>query len=174
MRFETKHRIQGTPSEVEQSLLDERYLEYLLKHHGILLEVQLLEKKDDGDILRRKVRYRPKPVIPSVGPKPVPPEWFAFVESSSYDKRKRELAFSNVPTTPKISKLLVNQGLLRIREAPGGQAERWLEGEIRLNLPFLLKPLAMIAERLIHAEGLKILNGEVPVLNRFIAEVVRR
>src|SRR5712692_6323054 len=66
MRFETKHRIQGTPSEVEQSLLDERYLDYLLKHHGILLEVQLLEKKDDGDILRRKVRYRPKPVIRSV------------------------------------------------------------------------------------------------------------
>jgi len=112
-------------------------------------------------------------VIPSVGPKPVPPEWFAFVESSSYDKRKRELTFSNVPTTPKISKLLVNQGVLRIREAPGGQAERWLEGEIRLNLPFLLKPLAMIAERLIHAEGLKLLDGEVPVLNRFIAEVLR-
>lgn len=174
MRFEAKHRIQGTPSEVEQSLLDERYLDYLLKHHGILLEAQLLEKKDDGNILQRKVRYRPKPVIPSVGPKPVPPEWFAFVESSSYDKRKRELAFNNVPTTAKISRLLVNQGLLRIREAPGGETERWLEGEIRLNLPFLLKPLAIIGERLIHAEGLKILHGEVAVLNRFIAEVLRK
>jgi hypothetical protein len=32
----------------------------------------------------------------------------------------------------------------------------------------------MIAERLIQAEGLKILDGEVPVLNRFIAEVVRK
>lgn len=174
MRFETKHRIQGNPHEVEQAFLDERYLGYLLKHHGILLEVELLEKKDDGDLLRRKVRYRPKPVIPSVGPKAVPPEWFAFIETSTYDKRKRELAFNNVPTTARISKLLVNQGLLRIREAPGGHAERWLEGEIRLNLPFLLKPLAIIGERLIHAEGLKILDGEVPVLNRFIAEVLRK
>ena len=118
MRFETKHRIQGTPSEVEQSLLDERYLDYLLKHHGILLEVQLLEKKDDGDILRRKVRYRPKPVIPSVGPKPVPPEWFAFVESSSYDKRKRELTFSNVPTTPKISIYQISISPFAIANSP--------------------------------------------------------
>jgi hypothetical protein len=174
MRFQAKHQIQGTPLEVEQCLLDERYLDYLLKHHGILLEVQLIEKKDEGDVLRRKVRYRPKPVIPSVGPKSVPPEWFAFVESSAYDKRKRELVFNNVPTTAKISRLLVNQGVLQIREGPGGQAERWLEGEIRLNLPFLLKPLAIIGERLIHAEGLKILDGEVPVLNRFIAEVLRK
>jgi hypothetical protein len=37
----------------------------------------------------------------------------------------------------------------------------------------LLKPLAMIGERIIQAEGLKILDGEVAVLNRFIAEVLR-
>jgi len=174
MRFEAKHRIEGTPTEVEQTFFDERYLDYLLKHHGTLLEVQLLEKKEEGDVLRRRVRYRPKPVIASVGPKAVPPEWFAFVETSTYDKRKRELSFSNVPTTGKISKLLMNQGVLRIREAQGGQSERWMEGEIRLNLPFLLKPLAIIGERLIHAEGLKILEGELPVLNRFIAEVLRK
>ncbi len=40
-----------------------------------------------------------------------------------------------------------------------------------MQLPFLLKPLAMIAERLIHAEGLKILDAEAPVLNRYVAEL---
>ena len=68
--------------------------------------------------------------------------------------------------------MLVNNGVLRLRPA-GTAAERTLEGEIKLNLPFLLKPLAIIGERIIHAEGLKILDGEVPVLNRFIAEVLR-
>ncbi len=31
--------------------------------------------------------------------------------------------------------------------------------------------LAMIGERLIHSEGLKILDAEAPVLNRYLAEL---
>ncbi len=172
MRFEVRQRINGTVEEVEKAILDERYLDFLLKHHGVLLEVQLLERKDDGDVVRRKVRYRPKPVIKSVGPKEVPPEWFAFVETSTYDKRRKELQFRNVPTSNKIADMLLNTGTLRLRDS-GGQTERTMEGEIALKLPFLLKPLAVIGERLIHSEGLKILDNELPVLNRFIAEVIR-
>lgn len=173
MRFEVKHRIQGTVDEVERAMFDPRYGEFLLKHHGVLLEVQPQERNESGDTVKRKIRYRPKPVIASVGPKPVPPEWFAFVESSTYDRKTRTLTFSNVPTTDKISRLLVNTGTIRLRDA-GGQTERTTGGEISLKLPFLLKPLAMIGERIIQLEGLKILDGEVPVLNRFIAEVIRK
>ncbi|MHB8872147.1 MAG: SRPBCC family protein [Myxococcaceae bacterium] len=173
MRFEQKQRINGTIAEIEAALFDDRYLEFLLKHHGVLLEVQLLEKKDEGDKVRRKVRYRPRPVIKSIGPKTVPPEWFAFIETSTYDKARHELSFSNVPTTGQISKMLVNTGTLRLKDVGGGQTERTMEGEIALKLPFFLKPLGMIGERVIHSEGMKILDAEPPVLNRFIAEVVR-
>lgn len=172
MRFETRQRIAGTVDEVERALLDERYHAFLLQHHGVLLEVQPLERKDEGDRVVRKVRYRPRPVIAAIGPKPVPPEWFAFVETSTYDRRRKELSFSNVPTSKKISNLMANTGVMRFRDS-GGQTERTMEGEISLKLPFLLKPLAMIGERIIQAEGLKILDAEVPVLNRFIAEVLR-
>ena len=103
----------------------------------------------------------------------VPPEWFAFIETSTWDKGRKELSFSNVPTSNKISSMLVNTGTLRIRDAGGGQTERTMEGEIALKLPFLLKPLGVIGERVIHAEGMKILDGELPVLNRFITEVLR-
>ena len=99
MKFETRQRIDGTVDEVEKALLDDRYPEFLLKHHGVLLEVKPLEKQDDGTKVRRKIRYLPKPVIGSVGPKKVPPEWFAFVESSTYDRARKELTFTNVPTT---------------------------------------------------------------------------
>jgi len=174
MRFEVRHRIQGTLDEVERAMLDPRYLEFLLQHHGVLLEVQPQERTEDGDLVRRKVRYRPKPVIASVGPKPVPPEWFAFVESSTYDRKRKTLTFTNVPTHQKISRMLVNSGTLRFRDLGGGQTERTAEGEISLKLPFLLKPLAIVGERVIQAEGVKILDGEVPVLNRFIAEVLRK
>lgn len=174
MRFEARQRFQGTADEVERALLDERYFDFLLKHHGVLLEVQPLEVKADGDVVRRKVRYRPKPVISSIGPKPVPPEWFAFIETSTYDKRRKELTFSNVPTSHAISKMLVNTGTLRLKDLGNGQTERTMDGEISLKLPFLLKPLAMIGEKVIQSEGLKILDGEVAVMNRFITEVLRK
>jgi hypothetical protein len=173
MRFESRQRIEGTVDEVEKALLDERYPEFLLKHHGVLLEVQPLERKDDGTKVTRKVRYLPKPVIKSIGPKTVPPEWFAFVETSTYDRAKKELSFTNTPTSSKIGKMLANTGTLRLKST-GGATERTMDGEIKLSLPFLLKPLAIVGEKVIQHEGLKILDAEVPVLNRFIAEVVRK
>jgi hypothetical protein len=173
VKFEAKQRISGTIAEIEASLFDDRYPEFLLKYHGVLLEVQLLEKSDQGNQIRRKVRYRPKPVIQSIGPKTVPPEWFAFIETSTYDRARHELTFTNVPTSNQISKMLVNTGTLRLHDVGGGQTERTMDGEISLKLPFFLKPLAMIGERIIHAEGLKILGAEPAVMNRFIAEIVR-
>lgn len=174
MRFESRQRISGTVDEVERAMLDPRYPEFLLKNHGVLLEVQQLELKDEGDKVRRKVRYRPKPVIATIGPKRVPPEWFAFVETSTYDKKKKELSFSNVPTSNTISKMLVNTGTLKLRDVGGGNTERSMDGEISLKLPLLMKPLALIGEKVIQSEGLKILDGEAPVLTRFIAEVLRK
>jgi hypothetical protein len=173
MRFESRQRIMGSVDEVERAMLDQRYFEFLLKHHGVLLEVQPLEVKEEGDKVRRKVRYRPKPVISSIGPKRVPPEWFAFIETSTYDKKRRELTFTNTPTSNSISKMLVNTGTLRLRDA-GGATERTMDGEISLKLPLLMKPLALIGEKIIQSEGLKILEGEAPVLNRFISEVLRK
>jgi hypothetical protein len=173
MRFETRQRLNGTPDEVERALFDDRYIDFLIKHHGVLIEAKLLEKKDEGGKIKRRVRYLPRPVIKSVGPKEVPPEWFAFVENSTWDKSRKELSFQNVPASQKIDKLLVNTGVLKLRDAGGGQTERVMEGEITLKLGFLLKPLAMIGEKLIQHEGLKILDAEVPVMNKFIAEVLR-
>ncbi len=174
MHFESRQRIPGTVDEVERAMLDPRYLAFLLQHHGVLLEVQQLERKDEGDLVRRKVRYRPKPVIHSVGPKQVPPEYFDFVETSTYDRRKKEMTFSNAPLSGSIGRMLVNTGTLRLRDAGGGQTERVMDGEIALKLPFLLKPLAIVGEQVIKAEGLKILQGEAPVLGRFIQEVLRK
>lgn len=172
MKFELKQRIQGTMEEVEKAFLHPDYTPFLLAHHGVLLEAQVLEMKDEGDKVRRKVRYRPKPVIKSIGPREIPPEWFAFVEESTWDKKRKELTFKNVPTSNAISNMLTNTGTLRFR-AVGAETERTAEGDIHIKVPFFLKPLALIAEKLIQSEGMKILEGEAPVLNRFISENVR-
>jgi hypothetical protein len=172
MRFESRQRVNGTVAEAEAALIDPGYLDFLLKHHGVLLEVALVDKKDDGVRIERKVRYRPKPVIEAIGPKKVPTEFFAFIETSTWDRNKKELKFINVPTSHKISSMMENTGTLRLRES-GGQCELTMEGEIKLKLPFLMKPLAMIGEQVIKHEGLKILDAQLPVLNRYIAEVIR-
>lgn len=152
-------------------MLDDRYLDFLLKHHGVLLEAQAISKSVEGTLVKRKIRYRPKPVIESIGPRKVPPEYFAFIEESTYDSVKKELRFKNTATSQTIANMMINTGVLRLREV-GGQCERTLDGEISLKLPFLLKPIAVIGEAVIQREGLKILDAEQAVLNRFIAEVL--
>jgi len=173
MHFESRARYEGTLDEVQRSLLDARYLDFVLAHHGVLLEAKLLETRAEPGRVWRRVRYRPRPVIARVGPEPVPAEWFAFVEESTFDTARHQLTFRNRPTTPSIADLLINTGTLTLREV-AGRCERLMEGEITVKLPFLLKPLALIAEQLIHREGLEILDGEVPVTNRFLVEVLRK
>lgn len=173
MKFDFTQRIQATPEEVEQALFHPDYPAHLLKE-GVLLEAQQLELKDEGERIRRRMRYRPKPVIKSVGPKDIPPEWFAFVEESTWDKKRRELTFRNVPTSNAISNMLVNTGVLRIRDAGGGQSERTMAGEINIKVPFLMKPLGLIAEKIIQHEGVKLLESEIPALHRFVTQVIRK
>ncbi len=171
MHFEARHRFNGSVEQVERAMLDDRYLDFLLKHHGVLLEAQAISKSVEGTLVKRKIRYRPKPVIESIGPRKVPPEYFAFIEESTYDSVKKELRFKNTATSQTIANMMINTGVLRLREV-GGQCERTLDGEISLKLPFLLKPIAVIGEAVIQREGLKILDAEQAVLNRFIAEVL--
>ena len=173
MQFQSRQRFEASVEEVEQAMLDPNYLPFQREHHPVLLEVETLERTEKNGIIERRVRYRPRPVIKSSGPKTVPPEWFAFVESSTYDRATRTLTFTNTPTTAKISRMLINTGKLKLTALSPTQTERTMEGDISLKLPFLLKPLAMIGEQVIRAEGLKILDGEVPVLERYVREHLR-
>lgn len=173
MKFDITQRIAASVDEVERAFLHPDYPAFLLKNHGVLLEVEPVELKEEGDRVKRKVRYRPRPVIKSIGPREIPPEWFAFIEESSWDKKRKELTFQNVPTSGSISKMLVNTGTLKLRDLGNGQTERTLRGDIAIKVPFFLKPLGLIAEKIIQSEGVKIVEGELPVLNRFISEVIR-
>ncbi|HLT31664.1 MAG TPA: DUF2505 family protein [Myxococcaceae bacterium] len=173
MQFQSRQQFEASVDEVEQAMLDPDYLPFQLEHHPVLLEVELLERSEKNGTVQRRIRYRPKPVIKSIGPRTVPPEWFAFVESSTYDRATRTLSFTNTATTAKISRMLVNTGKLTLSPLSPTRTERTLEGEISLKLPFLLKPLALIGEQVIRGEGLKILDGEVPVMERYVREHLR-
>jgi hypothetical protein len=53
----------------------------------------------------------------------------------------------------------------------GGECDRLTTGELQItNLPFLLRPLGGIAERLIFGEAQKLLDQEAKVLQQFLEQ----
>ncbi|MBK8170460.1 MAG: DUF2505 family protein [Sandaracinaceae bacterium] len=170
MNFEIKHTFDAPRAKIEEALLSSDYLQFVLENHGVLLEVEVKERTENEREVRRKVRYRPQPVIKSIGPKNVPPEWFAFVEDSTFSKSTRTFTFKNIPTSGKIDRMLINRGTITLRELGPNRTERVVAGELKLDLPFMLKPLAMIGERVIHGEAVKLLDGEAVVMNKWLAK----
>jgi hypothetical protein len=168
MHFEFTHRFRAPVDKVQKAMLDEAFPAFLLQHHPKMMEAEVLSREDKGTVVTRRVRYRPKPIIESVGPKKIPPEYLAFVEESTFDLEKRHLEFKNVPTMPGVARHLSNRGTMTFRDV-GGECERITRGELDVtNLPFLLRPLGAIAERIIHGEAHKLLDQEAKVLQQFL------
>ena len=170
MKFTIKHTFDALPSVVADAMLDPEMPAFLLKNHGIMEEVVPQERKEEGSVVKRKVRYRPRPIIKKVGPKEIPPEMLAFIEESSFDKKALRGEFVNNATREGVRKHLVNKGTMVLREVDG-KTERTIEGTLEIvNLSFLLKPLAVIAERIIYSEAQKLLDNEARCLTDFIKQ----
>ena len=168
MHFEFTHRFRAPVDQVQKAMLDEAFPAFLLQHHPKMMEASVVSREDKGSIVTRKVRYRPKPIIESVGPKKIPPEYLAFIEESTFDLDKRRFEFKNVPTIATVARHLSNRGTMTFRES-GAECERVTSGELEVtHLPFLLRPLGIIAERIIHSEAQKLLDQEARVLQLFL------
>jgi hypothetical protein len=168
MHFEFTHRFRAPVNTVQEAMIDEAFPAFLLQHHPKMMEAVSMSRERNGNIIKRKVRYRPKPIIESVGPKKIPPEYLAFIEESTFDLDTHRLQFSNVPTVAGVAHHLSNRGSMSFREV-GGECERATSGELQItNLPFLLRPLGPIAERLIFGEAQKLLDQEAKVLQQFL------
>jgi Protein of unknown function (DUF2505) len=168
MHFEFTHRFRAPVEKVQNAMLDDSFPAFLLQHHSKMLEAAVQSREVNGSVVKRKVRYRPKPIIESIGPKKIPPEYLAFVEESTFDLDKHRLDFKNIPTVPTILRHLSNRGTMVFRDL-AGECERVTTGELEIiNLPFLLRPLGAIAERIIHGEAQKLLDQEAKVLQQFL------
>jgi len=102
----------------------------------------------------------------------VDPSWFGFVEYSVYNFETKVLSFSNEPDNPYVRSMLLNQGEFLFSPL-GNKTLRAVSGSLSLCLPERLGFLAPMGEYLIRKEGLKILLGEIPVMERFAQEVLR-
>ena len=167
MHFQFTHRFRAPVEKVQKAMLDEGFPAFLLQHHPKMMEavVQSQEARATWSPARCAT---PKPIIESVGPKRS--EYLAFIEESTFDLDRKRLEFKNVPTVGGVARHLSNRGTMVFRDV-GGECERVTSGELEItNLPFLLRPLGAIAERIIHGEAHKLLDQEAKVLEQFLAQ----
>jgi hypothetical protein len=171
MHFELKHVFDAPVEQVLEAMFDPALAEFLKANMKSIRDVKPMERVEEGNVVRRKVRYVPTPIISSVGPKKIPPEALAFIEESTFDKAARRMQFKNIGEHAKVRKHLENGGTLTFREIADGKTERVCAGELKVtNLPFLLRPLGMLAEQIIYSNAQKLLNEEASVLNQFIKQ----
>lgn len=170
MHFDLKHTFDAPVDAVLDGLCDPAFPEYMKANMKMMSDIKTVDRKEDGGRLSWRLRCVPIPLIKKVGPKEVPPEALAFVQESTLDRAGKRVTFKNVAEHPKIVKHLENGGTMTFRDL-GGRTERTMSGELKVvGLPFLLKPLAVIAEQLIYSNAQQLLNEEAKVFTEFLKQ----
>jgi hypothetical protein len=168
MKFELKHTFDAPVDQVIEAMTDPAFPDFMKANMKLMSDIKSLDRKEDGAKLSWRLRCVPVPMIKKVGPKEVPPEALAFVQESTIDRAAKRINFKNVAEHPKVLKHLENSGTFSFRDV-GGRTERTITGELKVtNLPFLLKPLGAIAERIIYSNAEDLLNEEAKVFGEFL------
>lgn len=171
MFFEVEHVFEAPVQAVEAAMFHPDYYAFLLARHDVLTGLDPQTQEDTQDQIRRKVHYTPRPIFDHVGPKKIPPEWFEFVEESTWHKRERKLTFDNVPCTDKVARRFSNRGEIVLEALSPTRTRRRARAELKLhNLPFMLRPLSGMVEQLIAREARKLLETEARVLREWLSE----
>jgi hypothetical protein len=168
MRFEIKHTFDAPVDAVIEGMTDPAFPDFMKSHMKLMSDIKPIDRQQDGDKLSWRLRCVPVPMIKRVGPKEVPPEALAFVQESTIDRSAKLISYRNVAEHPRVKQHLESSGSFSFRDV-GGKTERTISGELKVtNLPFLLRPLGGIAERLIYSNAENLLNEEAKVFGEFL------
>ncbi len=168
MHFELKHTFDASVDEVIAAMTDPAFVDFMKQKMTSMTDIKAIDRTENGDQLAWRLRCVPKPIIKKVGPKDVPPEALAFIQESTLDRQQKRLSFKNIAEHEKVKKHLENSGSFTFRDV-GGRTERTISGELRVtNLPFLLRILAPIAEKIIYSNAQELLNEEARVFGDFL------
>jgi|GEM_PF-1313257 len=169
MYFEVEHILEAPVEMIEAAMFRPEYLSFLVAHHEILTGAHPRALEESSGQIKRVVHYVARPVFDHVGFKEVPSNWFEFVESSTWDKRTRTLAFHNVPVADKVAERFLNKGEIQLTPLPSGKTHRRTRAEIKLHsLPLLVRPMAGMVEQMIAREAKRLLEIEARVMNEWV------
>jgi hypothetical protein len=168
MHFELKHTFEASVEDVIAAMTDPDFPAFMKQHMKMMSDIKPIDRKELNGRLEWRLRCVPVPLIKKVGPKEVPPEALAFIQESSLDRAAKQLTFKNIGEHPRVHKHLESSGTFTFKTVDG-RTERTIKGELKVtNLPFLLKPLALIAEQLIYSNAQNLLNEEAKVFGDFL------
>ncbi len=170
MDFNIQHTLTGDFDTVVRTALDERIFPILQARMQTVIEIEALEVRREGATLHRRIRYLPKPLIQSVGPKKIEPKSLEWIEVSRFDFNTLKGEFENQATSRKLKPMLVNHGTLAFERLPDGKVQRTVAGSLELKVGLLLRPFVPIALRLIHKNAAAILDDEARVLQQVLDE----
>jgi hypothetical protein len=170
MHFKLEHSFDAPVDEVLAALADPGFVGFMRGRMKMIQSIEPSERLERDGGVSWKLRCVPTPIIKSVGPKKVPPEALAFVQEMDLDRKARRATFKNVPVHHYVRAHLENGGAIEF--APNGTStRRVMTGELKVvGLPFLLRPLAGIAESLIYSNAQKLLEEEASVFRAWLAE----
>ncbi len=170
MHFELKHTFDAPVDAVIDAMTDPDFPAFMKQHMKSMTDIKPLDRKEEAGQLEWRLRCVPVPMIKKVGPKEIPPEALAFIQESKLDRASKRLSFKNIGEHPKVKAHLENSGTFTFRDL-GGRTERTIAGELKVtNLSFLLRPLGVIAERIIYSNAQDLLNEEARVFTEFLKQ----
>jgi len=165
MRFEYTHEFAFPVEEIERLMTHPDIGKFMsTRMPATIIGVEAKERVQEGSLLKRKVHYRPQPLIKSVGPIKVDPRWMEWMEQSTFDLARHEGQFVNTPIIKRIADQMENRGTVKLIPTAKG-CKRVLTGELKVKI-FML---GAIAERIINSNAEKILKDEAALLSALAA-----
>jgi hypothetical protein len=168
LRFSVVHTFDAPPRAVADAMLHPEMPAFLGAHHPMMEAAVPQTREEHGTVVRRTIRYRPRPVVRRVGMREIPPDSLAFVEESSFDRAALRGEFKNSAVRASVARHFVNEGTMTLRAIDGGRTERTIDAYVQIIGVSWIRPLRMIAERVIRTQTLKLLEGEAVCVREFL------
>ena len=135
MRFEISQEIAGRPEPVARVYTEPRFYE-LLGELPKLGEPEVLDRREDGPVVRLSVRFRFTGNLSPAVTRVVDPAKLSWVEESVHDLDRQTVTFELKPDH--YGDRLRSHGSSRFGAAADGMTRRVTEGELAVKVPLLL------------------------------------
>jgi hypothetical protein len=166
MDFRIVHYFDADREQVEDAMFEASLTPLLLRDMTLIREIELLEQRSDPRHVWRRVRYVPVPMIKRIGPKEIPPEWMAWTERSAFHRLAHEMEYENVPEIGAVADRMEQRGMVRFEQVGPRRTRRVITGVLRVKVPIV----GRLAERIIYANAIPILEEEARVLAEYLKE----
>lgn len=124
---------------------------------------ELLEEKEEGGVLKRKVRYMGCGQVPKIARKVIKPHMLSWVEETVFDKNNHTYEFRCIPHY--FADRIENGGKCRLIQDGKNRTRREIEGYFNIRLPSLTRKMA---ERLLMRYVKDNMEKEAGIMNEYI------